>query len=111
MSIMPATESPYPAYRQAPPDQQPQDLEGALAVVDSIIFRDGGMDKNEQAVFTAWVQKTVTTAQALAQQQMMSGQSPDQEGLASSSATSDLNTFGGPGGEDMPGYDSEESYE
>lgn len=96
-SLVPAAEGPYPV-NNAPPDQQPQDLQGALAIVDSIIWRDGLMDANEHAIFMGWVQQTVEKIQAFAQQAAMGGVDPNaMQGLGSSSAggTSEFNPMGG----------------
>ena len=94
--LTPPAEGPAPYYNGAPADAQPMDLEGALAMVDSIIFRDGGMDQQEQAIFGAWVQNVMLKAQALAAQGMQSeGQ---QQGLGSSGAqVEDYDAFGATG--------------
>ena len=106
LSLTPAAEGPYPMMGEPPGDQQSMDLKQALAMVDSMIWRDNGMDQQEMAIWAAWVQQTMMKVQAqqMAQQQQgvgdpaMQGQ---QQGLGSSSATQDINPFGGPGGQDL----------
>src|SRR5437773_1246079 len=67
--LVPASEGPYPVANVAMPDQQPQDLPGALALLDSILWRDGGIDQNESQVLAAWVQATQMRMRANQQQQ------------------------------------------
>jgi len=93
--IQPA-EGPLPLYAQAPPDQQPMDLQGALAMVDSIVWRDGGMDPEEQRLLMAWFQSTMMKAQAVQQAAQQGQGAPPPSGLGSSSV-SDKNVWGGPG--------------
>lgn len=103
MPLMPAQEGPAPPMMTTPPeDQQPTDLAGALAMVDSIIWRDGGIDQQEMSTFSAWVQQTMMRIQAfLAQQQQMGMMgNPQQQGLGSS-GVQDYNFFGGEGGQDL----------
>ena len=89
-----AAEGPAPFYSGAPPDQQPMDLQGALAVVDSILDRDGFVDSQEAAVFRAWVQARIMKIAAQQQQMMQQGAGgPQQAGLGSSSV-SDYDSFG-----------------
>jgi hypothetical protein len=104
MGLTPAAEGPPGLMVQPGADQQPQDLDGALSMVESIIFRDGGMDPNEQRVFLAWVQKIITTAQALQQQSMQQGvATPNGLGSGSAGASEPANPWSGPGGENIPG--------
>lgn len=104
--LMSAAEGPFPMYTDPPPDQQPQDLPGALAMVESIIFRDGGMDQVEMATFNAWVKKIITRATAMAAM----APSPEQmAGLGGSSAREEYNPFGGTqaGLGPVPGYEDD----
>jgi hypothetical protein len=110
LSLTPAAEGPWPAMGETPSDQQPMDLKQALATVDSLIWRDNGMDQQEMAVWAAWVQQTMMRIQA---QQMAVAQGDpamqgQEQGLGSSSATQDVNPFGGPGGQDLPGTGPDE---
>lgn len=99
--IVPGSEGPMPFYAGAPPDQQPQDLEGALAMVDSIIDRDGFTDSREAQIFEAWVQQRILKMQAQAEAAAM-GAGPSGEqmaGLGSSGASSSqYNPWGGGAG-------------
>ncbi len=99
MGLMPAAEGPFPIYNGAPADQQPLDLPGALALVDSIIWRDGGMDQNEQRIWGAWVQQTIMKAQAQAQTQQAG--LGTQQGIGESSAGLDNPNAGGGFGTEM----------
>ena len=102
-----------PVYSGPPSDQQPIDLQGAFAMVDSMLWRDGGLDQMEQQTVMAWIQNFILRAQAAAQQmQQQGGQAPGQEqGLGSSSAggssisnrPSNYNPMSGAGGSDIPG--------
>jgi hypothetical protein len=105
LSLTPAAEGPYPMMGETPPDQQPMDLKQALALVDSLIWRDNGMDQEEMGIWSAWVQQTMMKIQAqqMAQTQGDPAAQGQQEGLGSSSATQDINPFGGPGGQNLPG--------
>jgi hypothetical protein len=97
-ALTPAAEGPAPMYNGAPPDAQPMDLEGALAMADSIIWRDNGMDQREQALFTAWVQKTILRAQAQQAAMQQGGQmGGGQEAGLGSSGASDYDPFGATG--------------
>jgi hypothetical protein len=88
-------EGPAPVYNGAPPDAQPMDLEGALAMADSLIWRDNGMDQREQAIFTAWVQKTILRAQAQqAAMQQQGGMDGGQQAGLGSSGAQDYDSFG-----------------
>lgn len=89
--LTPAAEGPPTMYTTPPPDQQPQDMQGAVAmvasivargepgstvqflnlifpVIEAVVFRDGGMDMEEQAAFSGFVQRMIAQAQAAAQQ-------------------------------------------
>jgi hypothetical protein len=105
LSPVPAAEGPYPMMGEPPGDQQQMDLKQALAMVDSMIWRDGGMDQQEMSIWAAWVQQTMMKVQAqqMAAQQGQGdpSQQGQQQGLGSSSATQDINPFGGPGGQDL----------
>ena len=112
LSLAPAAEGPYPMMGEPPGDQQPMDLKQALALVDSLIWRDNGMDQEEMAIWSAWVQQTMMKIQA--QQMAQTAGDPaaqgQQQGMGSSSATQDINPFGGAGGQDLPGTGPEEGY-
>jgi hypothetical protein len=110
--MTPAAEGPYPMMGEPPPDQQSMDLKQALAMVDSLIWRDNGMDQQEMSVWSAWVQQTMMKIQAqqMAQTQGDPAAQGQQQGLGSSSATQDINPFGGAGGQDLPGTGPEEGY-
>jgi hypothetical protein len=97
--MAPAVEGPAPYYSTPGPDQQPQDLEGGLAMVESILFRDGGMDQNEQRVFSAWVQKIIVMAEAAQQQ---GAQGPGQQAGLGQSSVSEYNPMGGAGSSPVP---------
>jgi hypothetical protein len=107
MGLMPSAEGPAPVFGAAPPDQQPQDLAGALALLDSILWRDGGIDQSEQGLISAWFQNTMVRAQ---QAQAAGAQSPGaQQGLGESSVqprVEDANMWGGgPNAVDVPTFD------
>jgi hypothetical protein len=106
-----------PVYGGAPADQQPMDLRGAFAMVDSIIWRDGGIDQNEQREVMAWIQNFVLQAQAAAQQaaQMGGGDPNQQAGLGSSGSSipnrpMNYNPMSGQGGVDLPGQGGDDDY-
>lgn len=113
MSVAPPNEGPMPVFTGAPADQQPMDIRGCWAMMESIVFRDGGMDQNEQREFMAGLQNFMLKAKAAQQQAaQMGGQDPNQQaGLGTSGASSipnrpeNLNPFSGPGGVDIPGYE------
>jgi hypothetical protein len=108
--LMPAAEGPPPVYNGAPPDQQPFDLEGALAMAESIIWRDGGMDKAEEAVLMGWIQRQIIRMQAV-QAQAAQGMAGQQPGLGSSGASvGEHNPFSGRNSSPMPGYDEPAPY-
>lgn len=100
-----AAEGPAPYYNGAPPDQVPTDLEGALALVDSIIWADRTFDQREQAIFNAWVQKTVMRARAASQMQQQGQTDPNQQAGLGSSSASDYDAFGMTG--DNGSYESD----
>jgi hypothetical protein len=112
LSLTPAAEGPYPMMGEPPGDQQSMDLKQALAIVDSLIWRDNGMDQEEMSIWSAWVQQTMMKIQA--QQMAQTAGDPaaqgQQQGMGSSSATQDINPFGGAGGQDLPGTGPEEGY-
>jgi hypothetical protein len=114
LSMQPAAEGPYPMMGEPPPDQQSMDLQQALAMVDSLIWRDNGMDQQEKAVWSAWVQQTMMKIQAQQMAAQQGGGDPEaqgqQQGLGSSSATQNINPFGGEGGQDLPGTGPEGEY-
>lgn len=102
-SMLPnALEGPYPLSVGAPPDQQPVDLDGALAMVDSIVWRDGGMDELEQQKLMGWFQQLMMKARAAAMAAAQ-GQGPPGTAspLGSSSATTDFGST--PGAQDVSG--------
>ena len=99
-----AQEGPFPMMTDTPPNAQSMDLAQAFALVDSIIWRDRGMDNQEMRIFGAWVQQTMMKIQAqqVAQQQQGGGDAEiqgQQAGLGSTS--SPVNQFGTAGATDM----------
>lgn len=107
LSPPPAQEGPFPMLTEPPPNAQPMDLQQAFMLVDSMIWRDGGMDTQEQQIFAAWVQQTMMKVQAQKMAQMQQGggegMAGQQAGLGSTSAPVDVNQFGGAGGQDLMG--------
>jgi hypothetical protein len=111
MSAPAAQEGPFPMMTGAPPNAQPMDLAQAFATVDSLIWRDGGMDDQEMQIFSAWVQQTMMKIQAQEQQQAMQqggmAGAAQQAGAGSTSSPVDSNPFGGAGATDL--YSGSES--
>jgi len=99
-TLTPAAEGPVPFQGPTPADQQPTDLSGALAMADQIMWRDGGVTKEEIMVFNAFVESTIMKIQA-AMAEMQQGAAGASE-LGDSNATGDWNQFSGQGGQDMP---------
>jgi hypothetical protein len=58
-----APETAVSTLAQAPPDRPTSDLEQALNTARAIIFRDGGIDKDEMRVFRQFVEEIAMAAQ------------------------------------------------